>query len=125
MSRSSPEKRKAYDKIYHKAYAIAHREKIAARMKDYNALPQTKAHWILRLYGLSWTAFNDILDKQGRACAICGKTDWNGRGPHVDHDHVTGKIRGVLCNHCNTALGMIKDDPKIARAIADYLESHA
>ncbi|MFI5397590.1 MAG: endonuclease domain-containing protein [Candidatus Binatia bacterium] len=52
-------------------------------------------------------------------CAICG-------GTHricLDHDHKTGAFRGWLCNACNRALGMLKDDPAILRRAADYIES--
>jgi hypothetical protein len=40
----------------------------------------------------------------------------------VDHDHKTGKVRGILCHKCNIALGLIGDDPARARALANYLE---
>lgn len=65
------------------------------------------------------------LAKQG-GCAVCrvveprGKNHW-----HVDHDHNTGRVRGVLCLTCNIAVGMLHDDPVRARAAADYLEHHA
>jgi hypothetical protein len=52
------------------------------------------------------------------ACGICG-----GLSEHLDHDHVTGKIRGPLCGHCNLMLGHAKDDPDRLRAAAEYLES--
>jgi hypothetical protein len=110
-----------------KTYYAAHREEKAARDKIYHAthkekcLAQSKAHH-LRRYGLSRADFDALLDSQGGVCAVCKKADWNGRGPFVDHDHDTGKVRGIICNKCNTALGMIGDDPKIARAMGDYLE---
>ena len=41
---------------------------------------------------------------------------------HVDHDHETGKIRGLLCHACNIVLGLVKDDPDRLRLLANYLE---
>jgi hypothetical protein len=57
-------------------------------------------------------------------CEVCGvKGTWGGNaGLGFDHDHLTGQIRGVLCNTCNGALGMVNDDPARLRALARYLE---
>lgn len=58
-----------------------------------------------------------------KGCAICGTVEWNGRHkrPHVDHDHKTGRVRGILCSECNTGLGKFKDDPIILEAALAYL----
>jgi hypothetical protein len=103
------------------------REKTSAYNKAaYSRNPEKYKFLNLRSkYGISQEDYNAILVKQGGVCAICGQANWNGSGPHVDHDHVTGQVRGLLCNYCNPALGMVHDDPKIARAIAVYLEFHA
>jgi hypothetical protein len=65
-----------------------------------------------------------VEEMAANGCSICGTTDWNGRHarPHVDHDHVTGKVRGILCNECNIGLGKFKDDPALLRAAIRYLE---
>jgi hypothetical protein len=59
------------------------------------------------------------------ACQICGCgiPENSGRALNVDHCHVTGAVRGVLCNRCNRGLGFFLDDPALLRAAADYLES--
>jgi hypothetical protein len=44
---------------------------------------------------------------------------------HIDHDHKSGKVRGLLCSCCNTGIGFLKDDPRIMRKAADYVERHA
>ena len=62
-----------------------------------------------------------VAEMETRGCAICGTTDWNGRHarPHIDHDHETGEVRGILCHNCNLAIGHLKDDPElVARALA-------
>jgi hypothetical protein len=50
-------------------------------------------------------------------CAICS----NAKAEHVDHDHETGRVRGVLCPECNSGMGQLKDDPATLRRAADYL----
>lgn len=75
-------------------------------------------------YGLTKQEL-DLLLAQHEECAICKTIDWGVKGPCVDHDHVTGKIRGILCGSCNQGLGRFADDPKRLRAAADYLERWA
>lgn len=87
--------------------------------------PNVGRIWNLkRNYGISLEEFDSILEAQGNACAICHCTESGGKNWHVDHDHNTGAIRGLLCNSCNTALGHMRDSPAILRAAADYVERH-
>ncbi len=59
-----------------------------------------------------------------RGCALCGVfASPNGRRLSIDHDHRTGAFRGVLCNPCNTGLGLYRDDPQLLRDAASYLEA--
>lgn len=60
-----------------------------------------------RRYGLGLRDRDALLAGQGGGCAICGKQDGEGRRHrlHVDHDHATGRVRGLLCYHCNAGLG--------------------
>ncbi len=75
------------------------------------------------LYGMTEEQYAAMLDAQGGGCAICRTTEWNGRHPvpHVDHDHRTGEVRGILCHACNLGLGKFKDDPDLLRAAIAYL----
>lgn len=60
--------------------------------------------------------------EQGGVCAICGRRPREGTHLHVDHDHETGRVRGLLCFSCNVAVGQLQHDPtRIVRA-ADYLD---
>ena len=80
--------------------------------------------WLVRLYGITWDQYQGIIAYQGGKCAICF-TDKPGkrlRSWMIDHDHSTGEVRGVLCENCNRALGMMQDDPDRLRMAADYLE---
>jgi hypothetical protein len=74
------------------------------------------------LYGLTTEQFDQMLASQDGKCAICRTDKWPGYGPHVDHCHETGRVRGILCGPCNHGLGILRDDPARLRAAADYLE---
>ena len=78
----------------------------------------------IRQYKLSQEDYDAMLEVQGHACASCFSDDWGGKTgvPHVDHDHATGEVRGLLCSGCNHAIGHAKDDPTRLRQMADYLE---
>ena len=74
-----------------------------------------------RMFGITQVDYEKMLASQGGACAICGSTT---RRFHIDHDHATGKIRAILCQHCNQMLGHARDSAATLRSAADYLELH-
>lgn len=83
-----------------------------------------KAHKFVnvkRKYGLTKNEWEIILNSQQNGCAICRKIFDHYKDIHVDHCHSTGKVRGLLCNKCNFALGLLCDDPKIIDSAARYL----
>ena len=63
-------------------------------------------------------------DQDGR-CAICGCVENNGRDFCVDHDHLTGKVRALLCDECNKGIGSLRDSATLLRQAAEYIECHA
>ena len=73
-----------------------------------------------RRYGISGAAQELLLEKQGHVCAICQRPAGHKR-LGVDHDHETGRVRGMLCGLCNTALGSLRDDPELCERAARYL----
>ena len=74
-------------------------------------------------YNLTIEEYNDILKKQKNRCAICGiRQKKNDRSLKVDHNHKTGKVRGLLCFNCNIAVGHFKDDIKLLQKTINYLE---
>lgn len=79
---------------------------------------------LMRTYGISAQQKIDLLNKQGNQCAICLSDDPKGINWHVDHCHETKKIRGILCASCNLLLGKAKDNPKILRNAAKYVENN-
>lgn len=77
-------------------------------------------------YDLSLEEFDDLLASQGGACAICRSANWEQIGlagrALVDHDHETGRVRGLLCNSCNSRLGWFEE---WMGSIANYLEVYS
>ena len=83
--------------------------------------------WLQRAYGITLEQYRGMLVSQGGLCAIC-KTDYpGGRWGQlcVDHDHASGRVRGLLCGRCNKALGMIRERPVVALSMVDYIYEHA
>lgn len=81
-------------------------------------------------YGLSLDDYQALLRKQGNVCAVCGDDEPNAHGRtgkkfrlSVDHCHKTGAIRGLLCQRCNRAIGLLRDDPVLLRRAISYLLS--
>lgn len=72
-------------------------------------------------YGLTLNDFDILLKSQNGRCAICKKKPVVNIYLSVDHDHVTGKIRGLLCYYCNTGLGHFKDDLSLLQEAVKYL----
>jgi len=77
-----------------------------------------------KLYGITLAEYNAMLESQGGGCAICGGQQTHSRFKNlsVDHCHDTGKVRGLLCNNCNLAIGKIGHDVDKARKMVQYLE---
>ena len=79
------------------------------------------------LYGITQIDYDRMLLDQDGCCAICGSPS-PGRGNKyfsVDHDHVTNKVRQLLCDPCNNGLGRFKDNLEVMRKAIAYLEKHA
>jgi 5-methylcytosine-specific restriction endonuclease McrA len=75
---------------------------------------------VQRTYGLKPGEYQRMLDAQGGRCAICGNKPVTIRLA-VDHDHVTGRVRGLLCRRCNRALGLWEGDPQKMRNLIGYV----
>jgi len=78
----------------------------------------------LRRYGLSEEDWNRMLLQQEGRCAICRTDRPGGRGElwHIDHCHVTNRVRGLLCHNCNVGIGNFHDDPQLLLAAAKYIQ---
>lgn len=79
--------------------------------------------WLRRAYGINLVKYDDLLKSQGGKCCICLSELPSGRGTfHVDHDHRTGRVRGLLCQLCNTGIGKLKEDVSIMERAIKYLK---
>ena len=78
---------------------------------------------LVEKYGITPEDYEVMLAEQHNRCVICGKDQSEeGFALAVDHDHDSGKIRGLLCQKCNRGLGDFRDDSRLLRRAADYLE---
>lgn len=73
-------------------------------------------------FGITETDYEALEEKQGGLCLICKESCSRGFRLSIDHDHKTGRIRGLLCNACNIGLGSFRDNPDLLRRAAEYLE---
>ena len=94
-------------------YYYANKEKMVVKRENQK----------LRSFGLTLEAYKDRLEYQANGCAICGNPCSTGRKLAIDHDHLTGRIRGLLCSNCNQGLGKFKDDIGLLRRAIAYLET--
>lgn len=86
---------------------------------------QERDAYLRRKFGITLDDYAAMLEAQDGGCAICGRPEPEGGSLHVDHDHETGAVRGLLCFRCNGALGQLDEDPdRLAVAIA-YLGAAA
>lgn len=106
MPYSDPERKRAYNR----AYYAKNRERI-------NRLGNLKAR-----YGITVEEYEALLERQNGVCGICG-AEPGSRRLATDHAHTTGRVRGLLCDACNQALGFMKDDPERLIAAAIYLRT--
>ena len=76
----------------------------------------------LRRYGLTQDDYDRILLSQGGRCPGCGTDSPGGKGWCIDHSHRSGRVRALLCNRCNTVLGLAGEDPSVLRMLAVLAE---
>ncbi len=78
----------------------------------------SREYHLRRRYGVGQVEFDELLAAQGGRCAICGVSD----PEHLDHDHRTGWVRGILCFNCNGGLGQFRDSPDFLAEAITYLK---
>ena len=110
------EQRKYFLRLHHegKSWGRRNPEKVKAKRRRRT----------LRQYGLTPELWDQKFASQGRACAICRSPEPHGGNWATDHDHETGKTRGILCCRCNAGIGQLQDSPGILRLAAEYLERY-
>jgi hypothetical protein len=93
-----------------------------ARWRDSGgkARSNRKSH-LKRTFGLTLEEYDEMLAAQRGGCAICGDTPEAGKTLHIDHDHETGLVRGLLCQRCNHGLGLFREDDTLLQEAAAYV----
>jgi hypothetical protein len=108
--------------LKHKAdYRKRNRSKLAEKQRQWREQNPELARWAVRQckYGITFDQYQEMIEKQNGCCAVCDKkTD----KLEIDHDHKTGRLRGLLCHWCNKALGFLRDDLAVAQKALSYLE---
>lgn len=121
-----------FKKVSHEWY-IKNAKQVKIKSKNYylknkKRLVKVKRAYRLKTnYGLSVQDYAKMFNSQNGVCKICKKPETtiikNARiSLSVDHCHKTGKVRGLLCRHCNNAIGLLWDDPKLLKSALKYLE---
>ena len=95
------------------------KRKLPSHIESYRRYSRNSAR--RRRFALLGADVAKLYDMQNNLCAICKSPEKHKRFA-LDHNHVTGKVRGLLCQQCNMAIGLLKDDPKIVRAAAEYIQ---
>lgn len=111
---------------YRKAYSLKNRDRINALKREAikrRSIERKRDENLRYTHGITVDDYNRMLSSQGGVCAICKSNQWGGRWntPCVDHNHKSGKVRGLLCLMCNRGIGNFKDNPKILETAIRYL----
>lgn len=116
MTQKWRDENKGHIKEYNRKYRKRNRSAEWLRNKSDYAMQKT--------YGISLDDYDEMLEQQGGVCKICGSDTPSKRTGRffIDHCHDTGKVRGLLCMRCNSAIGFLNDDPALLRKAIEHLE---
>ena len=123
--RKNPERAAAY----RKEYEAENRDELNRKRREYRKKNPdiTGGPWYRQKYSLSLEEYQKLLDEQHSCCRLCGKPSWECRRRLVvDHDHKTGKVRGLLCTTCNILVGFIeKKGREAVDAAFEYVKHYS
>lgn len=113
---------------YNKKYWQTNKIKLVEHSKEYRQTEKGKLACrrrdLKKSFGITLGEFDLMAENQNGICAICGNININGHRLCVDHDHETGKIRALLCDHCNHLLGCAKENVIVLQSAINYLHNH-
>lgn len=126
---ANKEKNAKYQSEYYKEYRKKNKEKLDTYNKQWREENREQDNAVMfearlrRRYNLTLEEYETMLLEQNNSCKVCGKyaSDNKTGKLYVDHCHETKRVRGLLCMECNTALGLLKDDPKRIKNLLDYI----
>lgn len=102
-----------------KACAIARIRRVASTQGPV----ENRAKYLRATFGITQSDYDAMLAVQDSACAICRRpTEESYKGLHIDHDHESGRVRGLLCHRCNMALGLLGDSVTVLAEAIAYLD---
>ncbi len=106
----------------HEENKVVNRTRIAEyRKRNPDRRAAADRNYILKKkYNLTLEQFQDMVNAQGGLCAVCKESP----ATCVDHNHLSGEVRQILCSRCNSSLGLMDESPARLRAAAAYLEEH-
>ena len=107
-NRNAKDGRHTYCKPCHNARGRESRERLYGGNRHYH---------LKRRYGIGADEFDRLVELQGGVCPICGREN----PEHVDHDHESGRVRGLLCMRCNNALGLLREDADVLGNAIGYV----
>jgi hypothetical protein len=115
---------------YQLKYYHEHRELLSRNRSEYskNHPEKFRARSMKRHFNISLEEYSELFNLQQGLCSICGRPEstrtstGNLKNLAVDHDHISGKVRGLLCHNCNLALGMFEDNPNFLISALEYLK---
>ena len=112
--RKSAEHHREQARIHGHAHYLKNRERYIKKQRSRR----------FAFYGITEAEYETMVSEQSGLCRLCGGKP-NGKGAlHIDHDHSTGKVRGLLCHSCNTGLGSFKDNPELMALAIKYLKGN-
>jgi hypothetical protein len=108
---------------YSNEYNKKNRDKIIQRYIENKDVRADYQKWynIKKTYGLSIEEVDHMKISQNECCAICGNKFINTKDMHIDHNHITGKVRQLLCRGCNHGLGHFRENPLLLDKAKEYL----
>jgi Recombination endonuclease VII len=95
-----------------KAWRVKNRDRINKKLREIH---------LRNKFGLTPEQYDEMLERQGGGCAICGSPPTPAISLHVDHDHGTGEIRGLLCVRCNNGIGLFRESPDLLDLATKYI----
>ena len=108
---------------YNKQWKRDHPERAAEYYRRHRQ--EWRRYMLVSKWGMSPAEYDEMLEAQGGVCAICKGSEKDGRYLSVDHDHNSGKVRGLLCQRCNVLVGMAGDSPTVLTSAIRYLGGEA
>jgi hypothetical protein len=129
LMKLTEEEKKARKREHDRKWRAANRERERLRAKKYRdtqpeiARERVRDATLKAKYGVTASAYSAMLVAQGGKCATCPTEHTVRKKLSVDHCHSTGKVRGLLCQPCNMALGLLKDNTDTLLRAVDYLKA--